>query len=584
MSRANVFAFPWGTILAVPLQNDKAEPEPLDVGSIVTVEAFSSEKFAVGKVSRGGMGIVYQLVPVRPTLGVMALKTYQNPADVAKFEHEARLWISLGTHAHIAHALWFGAWHNQPAILADWYPSTLTEANVRQWATDRILSLTVQLIDGLEFAFERVHLIHQDIKPSNVLVDDSGSVRIADFGVALLAKPLPQEIEKGSDTYRIMRTTVSSGSVAGTPIYMAPELFSGGKPSVQTDIFSLGVTLYEVLTGEHPYFDFEKGGFSSVLRKNPLSRVLRERGREIHAVVSLISSALELNLAKRPRSYSELLRGSGLRASKQQGQPQGPEDVVAQVALYRNQGRFDIAMRLLDGALESVPTDALLLNARGCLLIVLKDSDRAIEVLSSAMSVLETDYGRYKGQVYPDPAVNLSRQLLLKQNFSGADNVLARSWEWIRRDASFFSNHYTEFGWWFLYRGQFRQCCEHLQQTFRFKAPDPESLRWMTLAAVLGNELSSWATEIGRYYLQLPIDVGSALCIALIADAVPSEIAGAILQRANEEAGAALSQIMEELGLANRELQSPLSARAKGLIVRSLDYSVTGGKHDGIFR
>jgi serine/threonine protein kinase len=167
---------------------------------------------------------------------------------------------------------------------------TLTEANVRQWATDRIPRLTVQLIDGLEFAFERVGLIHQDIKPSNVLVDDSGSVRIADFGIALLAKPLPQEIGKGSDTYRTMRTAVSSGSVAGTPIYMAPELFSGAKPSVQTDIFSLGVTLYEVLTGEHPYFDFEKGCFSSMLRRDPLSRVLsrlRKNGlRELDSLQS----------------------------------------------------------------------------------------------------------------------------------------------------------------------------------------------------------------------------------------------------------------------------------------------------------
>jgi tetratricopeptide (TPR) repeat protein len=353
---------------------------------------------------------------------------------------------------------------------------------------------------------------------------------------------------------------------------------------VQTDMFSLGVTLYEVLTGEHPYFDFEKGGFSSTLRKDPLSRVLSERGREIHAVVSLISSALEINPAQRPQSYGELLRGSGLRTSKQQGQSQGPEDIVAQVALYRNQGRFDIAMRLLDGALESAPTDALLLNARGCLLIVLKDSDRAIEALSSAMSVLETHSGRYEGQAYPDPAVNLSRQLLLKQDFSGADKVLARSWEWIRRDDSFFSSHYTEFGWWLLYRGQFRQCCEHLQKTFRFKAPDLESLRWMTLAAVLGNELSVLATEIGRYYMRLPIDVGSALCIALVADAVPSDIAGALLQRANEEVGAALSQVREELGLPNSELQSPLSARAKSVIVRSLDYSVTGGKYNGILR
>jgi len=569
----------------MPRQAGRLDPESTAVGSIISVGGFSNEKFAVGKISRGGMGIVYQLVPVRPISRAMALKTYIDAADTAKFEREARLWISLGTHPNIAHAHWYGKWCDRPAIIADWYPLTLSEANARQWTTDRLLQLALQIVEGLEFAFKQAGLIHQDIKPSNLLVDEFGAPRIADFGVALLARPLSREIQRNSDKHRMMRDTVSSGSVAGTPIYMAPELFSAARPSVQTDIFSLGVTLYEMLTAEHPYFDFAKGGFSSVLRSDPLGAVLSERGPHIQPLIALTRNALELAPERRPRSYRELLRSAGLRPLDEQVQARGAEDIVAQVVLHRNQGRFDEAIRLLDSALESEPRDPLLLNARGCLLIVMKNTDRAIEALLLATSVLESHRGQYKGRLYPDPPANLSRQLLLRHEFQQAERVLARCWEWIGADGSFLPTHYPEFGWWFLYNGRFRQCCEHLQQTYRFKTPEPESLRWMTLAAALGKELDVWAPEIAQYYVQVAIDIGSALCMALIADNVPAESRKSMLQRVNEETDTvALLQAKSELRLSSCEFQAPLPAYARSVILRSLDYSVTGGKYDGIIR
>lgn len=571
--------------LSMSREASKISSEPITAGAIISVGGFSNEKFAVGRVLHGGMGIVYQIVPVRPIGRTMALKTYIDAADTAKFDREARLWISLGTHPNIAHAHWYGKWCDQPAIIADWYPVTLMEAKVSQWTTDRILNLALQMVEGLEFAFKQVGLIHQDIKPSNVLVDELGAPRIADFGVSLLARPLSRGIQAGSDKHRMMRVTVSSGSLAGTPIYMAPELFSAAKPSVQTDIFSLGITLYELLTAEHPYFDFAKGGFSSVLRNGPLDRVLRERGQDVQPLISLIRNALELEPERRPRSYRELLNSAGLRGLNGQVSAQGPEDIVAQVILHRNQGRFDEAGRLLDSACEINPRDPLLLNAKGCLLIVLKEIDRGIEALSFATSVLESHRGQYKGRVYLDPPANLSRQLLLRREFDQAEKVLARCWDWIERDGSFSPTHYPEFGWWFLYKGRFRECCVHLQQTYRFKIPEPESLRWMTLAAVLGNDLDVWASEIAGYYMQVPIDIGSALCVAVIADSVGAESRKAMLQRVSEEIDTVdLLEASKALGLSGRELQSPLLASARSSILRSLDYSVTGGKYHGTIR
>jgi len=190
----------------MPRDVGKLDSQPIASGSIVSVEDFSHEKFVVERILRGGMGIDYQLVPVRPVLRAMALKTYLDAADSAKFESEARSWISLGTHPNIAQAHWYGKWYKQPAVLAHWYSTALSEADIRDWTTDRILSLALQMIEGLDFAFKQVGLIHRDVKPSNVLLDEFGASRIADFGVALLAKPLSEEIQKNSDEHRMVRT------------------------------------------------------------------------------------------------------------------------------------------------------------------------------------------------------------------------------------------------------------------------------------------------------------------------------------------------------------------------------------------
>src|SRR5208337_1727161 len=89
--------------LSMLREASKINSEPITAGSIISVGGFSNEKFAVGRVLRGGMGIVYQTVPVRPIGRTMALKTYIDAADTAKFDREARLWISLGTHPNSAH-------------------------------------------------------------------------------------------------------------------------------------------------------------------------------------------------------------------------------------------------------------------------------------------------------------------------------------------------------------------------------------------------------------------------------------------------------------------------------------------------
>ena len=100
---------------------------------------------------------------------------------------------------------------------------------------EKAVQIARQLCAGLGAAHDR-GVLHRDLKPANIMIDGRGQVRIADFGIAALAA---QE--------------EPSGPVPGTPAFMAPELFEGGRPSVRSDLYALGMVLYEAVTGKEPF-------------------------------------------------------------------------------------------------------------------------------------------------------------------------------------------------------------------------------------------------------------------------------------------------------------------------------------------
>lgn len=362
---------------------------------------------------------------------------------------------------------------------------------------------------------------------------------------------------------------------------MAPELFLGARPSTRTDIFSLGVTLYEALTRQHPFIGAETGHrLRPLLRYAPIRVALKERGNEIKPLVLLIVAALELNPERRPASYPALLFEAGLHIPK----PAPPrsdvvvDDVVAKAVMFRQQGRHQEALVLLRKAMEDRPTNPLLLNSYAILLKLHGKHTEARDAWKLAVESLTFTSGRHEHWVYFDPAVNLAGQMISAREFKEAEALLRSAQQWA--NGRTLLSDYVEFGWWYLYRGRFADACNAILAAYKSKAPAEASLLWLTLAAWLSGRFDELATKLAEYYLMLPrLDVQTALCACVVATHCRQPRATKLFDAAYRDSESELNSVAKDLGLQPPTLTPPLHKAVSKTIIRSLDVMLTAGKY-----
>ncbi len=223
----------------------------------------------VRKLGAGGSGIVYlatDTLLTRPVVLKMlrkgSLKLEQMRTTVLR---EARL-ASAIEHPNVCAIYEVGESSDEAYIVMQYVPGKPLDAVIQEGpaTVPLVLSIGIQIADGLSAA-HALGIFHRDLKPANVMLTDGGLVKILDFGLARRLTSEEMEFDPTRTVKRkagvIQRTYTARG---GTVAYMAPEQFVTGQSSVQSDIFALGVILYELLSGRHPFLRRDAEEFQTI--------------------------------------------------------------------------------------------------------------------------------------------------------------------------------------------------------------------------------------------------------------------------------------------------------------------------------
>jgi serine/threonine protein kinase len=301
--------------------NPLTTSDPIGGGRFTPGQIIAERYRVVALAGRGGMGEVYRAEDL--TLGqVVALKFLpealsQDPAALARFHAEVRTARQVA-HPNVCRMFDIGDADGTLFLTMEYVDGEDLASVVRRigrLSPDKATEIARQICAGLAAAHER-GVIHRDLKPANVMLDGAGKIRITDFGLAGIAATI-----QGADVR------------AGTPAYMAPEQLAGRDVSTKSDIYSLGLILYEILTGKRA---FEASTLPELMK-------LRESGtltnpstlvRDLDPLIErVIFRCLETDPEKRPATALQVAAalpgGDPLAAALAAGETPSPQMVAA---------------------------------------------------------------------------------------------------------------------------------------------------------------------------------------------------------------------------------------------------------------
>ena len=288
-------------------------------------EAVSHYRILDG-LGSGGMGLLYRAEDIKlgrqVALKFLLEESAKDPAALGRFEREARSASAL-EHPNICPIYEFGEHEGRPFIVMQLLEGrtlreliSAAEPGKPPFTLDELLDIADQISEGLEAA-HRHGIIHRDVKPANIFVTTQGQVKILDFGLAKLSPreiaeeeselTAPESQEKKEETLTTHNPLLSRTGVAmGTAGYMSPEQVRGEKLDTRTDLFSLGLVLYEMPTGQRAF----KGDTGPVLRdailKQTAPSLFQLNSKFPAKLEKIISRALQKDRDARYQSAAEI--------------------------------------------------------------------------------------------------------------------------------------------------------------------------------------------------------------------------------------------------------------------------------------
>lgn len=248
-------------------------------------------------VGTGGMAIVYRALDQK-TGREVAVKLLRPEFErdeefVRRFSHEAKAAAQVA-HENIVNMLDVG-FDGVPYIVMEFVRGQTLKDLIRSMGSipqRQAVAMALRILAALDHA-HRNNIVHRDIKPQNILVDENGMIKVADFGIARL-------------TTSATMTATGDGSFFGSVHYISPEQARGEKADEKSDLYSVGVVLYEMLTGQVP-FDSESAVSIAIKHIGETPRSIRELKPELpRALEQILQKALSKDPADRYQSASEM--------------------------------------------------------------------------------------------------------------------------------------------------------------------------------------------------------------------------------------------------------------------------------------
>lgn len=261
-------------------------------------KSLKNRYYIISSIGEGGMAEVYLANDVinKREVAIKIIKdsTSLDPLNIARFQREARASAAL-RHKSIIEIYDVDEYQGKPYMVMEYVNGESLKELLKKRGTFtpvEACDILYQLSDALAHAHEH-GVIHRDVKPQNVMIKKDGSIKLGDFGIALV-----------NDAPHLTQKDIILGSVH----YMSPEVAEGKNATIQSDIYSLGITFFELLTGKLPFNDSSAVNIAMKQIGEPLPSVRKYKNDIDKKVEKIIYKACNKELKGRYNTMKELRR------------------------------------------------------------------------------------------------------------------------------------------------------------------------------------------------------------------------------------------------------------------------------------